>query len=183
MKKPLLYAPLIALALSAPMDAHGHVPPDVYRAFASAWEKHDAEAMAALWVKDGELFYPFRLPSATLAREQTQVRAVLEEAHKDTMSKSAYVPDYDSFRTRSLGDNFLLVNFDASITGAAGTKEPLKHKVTAVLQRTAHGAKDQKDDQKGAQKGDEKSEHRDLLIVSMQMLIQDPPAGLKPGPK
>ncbi len=176
MKKPFLYAPLIALALSAPMDAHGHVPPDVYRAFASAWEKHDAEAMAALWVKDGELFYPFTLPSATLATEQTQLRAVLEKAHKETMSKSAYVPDYNSFRTRSLGDDFILVNFDASITGAAGTKEPLKHKVTAVLQRKPHGAK-------GDQKGDQKAEHRDLSIVSMLMLIQDPPAGLKPGPK
>ena len=175
MKKPLLYALLLAVALSAPMDAHRHIPDEAYRAFASAWEKHDAEAMAAFWVKDGELFYPFRLPSATLARERTQVRAVLEEAHKGMMSKSAYVPDYKSFRTRLLEKDFILVNFDASITGAAGTKEPLKHKVTAVLQRTPHGA--------NGQKGDQKAEHADLSIVSMQMLIEDPPAALKPGPK
>jgi hypothetical protein len=172
MKKPLLFALLFAVALSAPMDAHRHVPDEVYRAFASAWGKHDAEAMAALWVKDGELFYPFTLPSARLVSEQTQVRALLQEAHNGTMSESAYEPDYKSFRTRPLGDDFILVNFDASISGAAGTKEPLTHKVTAVLQRTSH-----------AGNGGQTAEHRDLSIVSMQMLSLDPPAGLQPGPK
>jgi hypothetical protein len=183
MRKPLLYAVLLALALWEPMGAHGHVPPDVFAAFATAWGKHNAEAMSAFWVEEGQLFYPYSTPDATLARKQNDVRTLLEAAHSGIMNKSTYVPDEKSFQVRPLGKEFLLVDFEADIIGAAGTSGPLRHRVSAVMRLKPHQG-DKKDEKKDEKKDDKKSDHTtDLAIVSMAMLPKDPPASLKPGPQ
>lgn len=54
--------------------------------FTTAWNKHDAAALAAMWTKDGDLIDS----AGRVARGQEQVGQMLKEKHATTMKDSTF---------------------------------------------------------------------------------------------
>jgi len=170
--KKLLLAALLLLLAAAPTRAHRHIPRDLIRSFAEAWNKHDAAAMADLWTEDGDLFYPFDVSTAKLADKRAGIRQLLEAEHKGTMKNSTYDAKYQTADLRSLGAEFAVVDFGATLRGVLGPSgevPPIDHRVTIVVRRSSVPEEPKKADH---------TEH--WSIVSMRILLPYPPPSLRP---
>jgi len=104
-------------------------------AFAAAWTKHDAKAMAALWSADGDLIDPF----GASARGRTDIEKFFQEQHTGVMKGTTYTMLGQT--VRMLTPEVAVADWDTNITGmklADGKDAPaLKHHVTIVLTREA----------------------------------------------
>ena len=92
MKLPL-YALTTALVLAVSTPAVLAASPkeetavrDHCASFVTAWNKHDAKAMAATWANDGSLINPF----GRLASGRAEVEKLLSEEHKTVMAGTTY---------------------------------------------------------------------------------------------
>lgn len=102
-------------------------------AFAAAWNKHDAKAMAATWAKDGDLINPF----GRVAKGRAEIETMIQDEHSKAMKQSTYSPGTISIRFIEPEIAFVETDVEISgITGADGsTAPPLKVHVNRVVQK------------------------------------------------
>ena len=99
--------------------------------FTAAWNRHDAEQMAAVWAEDGDLINPF----GRKAVGRDEVRGLLADEHAGVMKQSKHEMKVAS--VRMVGD-VALVDLDSSITGmrhpeTGAEMPPMKLHIFAVM--------------------------------------------------
>lgn len=83
----------------------------VVTGFEAAWNKHDAEAMAAYWTDDGDLFNP----SGRVARGRKEVAKLFTEEHETYMAKTTFA--YHLVSVRFVRPDVAIVEKEAVIDG------------------------------------------------------------------
>ena len=100
-------------------------------AFAAAWNKDDAKAMAVAWAPDGDLINPF----GRWARGRAEVEKLLGEEHSTTMKGSTYA--VADMKVRFVSPAVAIVDWEGTITGMhngdGSVAAPFKHHVAAVF--------------------------------------------------
>jgi len=106
-------------------------------AFSAAWEAHDPDALAGLWVPDGDLVDPM----GQTARGRVEVSRLFREEHASYMKGTAL--NVKVTATRVLGPGLALLDCDAQLRGVktpdGKALPPLKHLVVAVVTKGAEG--------------------------------------------
>lgn len=93
-------------------------------AFAAAWNKHDAKAMAATWAKDGDLVNP----SGRVAKGRAAIEQLITSEHAAEFKSSTYTPGPMSIRF--IEPDIAITESDTAITGIMnpdGTSAPTSH--------------------------------------------------------
>ncbi|GEM_PF-2541119 len=135
MKTFLLLPVLLALVL-APVAARAadmKVEDDAihkrHDEWVAAWNKHDAKALAAFWVADGDVINPM----GRTAKGTAEIEKLFTDEHSGAMAGTTYSGKIVSIRR--LGD-VAIVDVDGEVTGMkdADGKEmpPFKHHVTWI---------------------------------------------------
>ena len=91
------------------------------QAFATAWNHHDAKAMAATWTKDGDLVNPF----GRAAKGRANIETMISGEHAVAFKNSTYTPGTMSIRF--IQPTIAVADSDTVITGAVnmdGTSSP-----------------------------------------------------------
>jgi uncharacterized protein (TIGR02246 family) len=105
-------------------------------AFAAAWNKHDATAMASFWTATGDLINPF----GRTAKGRDEVLKLFQDEHNGFAKNSTFTLTNQSVRT--IKPDVAILDIDSTITGITtpeGSAEPpLKHHVTLVLAKEAN---------------------------------------------
>lgn len=83
----------------------------VVAGFEAAWNKHDAEAMAAYWTDDGDLFNP----SGRVARGRKEVAKLFTEEQETYMAKTTFA--YHLVSIRFVRPDVAIVEKEAVIDG------------------------------------------------------------------
>lgn len=100
--------------------------------FCDAWNRHDANALAALWSEDGELHHPW----GTRSVGRAAVHEALASEHTGIMADSRLEIERVDVR----GDeNTLLADIDGMLTAVrapTGRTYDLEHLMTAMFVRT-----------------------------------------------
>ena len=100
--------------------------------FCDAWNRHDANALAALWSEDGELHHPW----GTRSVGRAAVHEALASEHMGIMADSRLEIERVDVR----GDeNTLLADIDGMLTAVrapTGRTYDLEHRMTAMFVRT-----------------------------------------------
>jgi len=145
MKKILVLAALLAIVAVAGAWQGGKssMSPDDgvksrWEAFAAAWNKHDAAAMAACWTGDGDLINPF----GRIAKGRTAVEALFKDEHAMTFKDSHISESVQTVRT--LGDGGIaMVDSECTITGAknpdGSAMPPRTYHVAMVMSKAKDG--------------------------------------------
>jgi uncharacterized protein (TIGR02246 family) len=124
---------LFALSIGVPLGAAVASPTDEetitaqVMAFAAAWDKHDAKAMAALWAEDGDLVNPF----GEIAKSRAEVEQLFADQHAGTMKGTTYAVSMRSVRMVAPG--VAVATWDGVINGMTaedGPFPPFDHLVT-----------------------------------------------------
>jgi uncharacterized protein (TIGR02246 family) len=126
----------LVLVLSVPLGA-GASPTDEetitarVMAFAAAWDKHDAKAMAALWAEDGDLVNPF----GEMAKSRAEVEQLFADQHAGMMKGTTYKVAMRGIRMVSPG--VAVATWDGVINGMTAADgspfPPFDHLVTVVV--------------------------------------------------
>jgi uncharacterized protein (TIGR02246 family) len=98
-------------------------------AFSSAWGQHDAAAMAALWVADGDLVNP----TQRVAQGAAEIEALFRDEHTSYMKGTTLAVTVT--RSRALGPGLALIDCDADLGGVKNAPT-LKHLIFAVVRQT-----------------------------------------------
>jgi len=102
------------------------------QAFATAWNHHDAKAMAATWTKDGDLVNPY----GRAAKGRTNIEAMISNEHAVAFKNSTYTPGTMSIRF--IQPKLAVADSDTVITGALnmdGTNAPAMNvHITRVIE-------------------------------------------------
>lgn len=85
------------------------------QAFAAAWNRHDVQAMASTWAKDGDLVNP----SGRVAVGRNQIEMLLQEEQTSVFRNSTYTPGTLSIRFLTPG-----IAVAESVTEISGAKNP-----------------------------------------------------------
>jgi uncharacterized protein (TIGR02246 family) len=106
-------------------------------AFATAWGEHDAAAMAALWVPDGDLMNPM----GREARGPSQIEQLFRDEHSTYMRGTTL--SVKVLRARQLEPGLAVIDCEA-LLGGVKTPDgkdvlPLKHLIFAVVRKTEAG--------------------------------------------
>lgn len=100
--------------------------------FCDAWNRHDANALAALWTDDGELHHPW----GTRSVGRAAVHETLASEHAGTMAESRLEIERVDVR----GDEHtLLADIDGTLSAVrapTGRTYDLAHRMTAMFVRT-----------------------------------------------
>lgn len=105
-------------------------------AFAAAWGRHDAKAMAAFFAEDGTLINP----GGRLAVGRGEVERLFADEQSTFMAKTTL--DVRVARVDRVTGDVVLVLWDALLHGAIGPDgkaSDVNHQVTVVERRTADG--------------------------------------------
>jgi uncharacterized protein (TIGR02246 family) len=131
MKKILMGGLLLTLAAGA-WAADGGLTADVHARnaqFKAAWDKHDPQAMAALWTEDGDLINPF----GRFAKGRAEVEKLFRDEHTGMMKGTTFNILSDS--SREIAPDVAVGDWEAEITGMQGPDgpmPPLKNHITVV---------------------------------------------------
>jgi uncharacterized protein (TIGR02246 family) len=102
-------------------------------AFAVAWNKHDAKAMAASWAKDGDLINPF----GRVAKGRAEIESLFQDEHSKAMKQSMYKTGAMSIRF--IEPDIAFVESDNEVSGVTNpdgtTAPPLKVHANRVVQK------------------------------------------------
>ncbi len=102
--------------------------------FAAAWNKHDPQAMAAVWSAEGDLINPF----GRKARGIADIVKLFQEEHTTAMKSSTFT--VTSMSVRYIEPTLALADWDAEISGIMnpdGTPGPTtKPHVTSLLRKS-----------------------------------------------
>jgi len=102
-------------------------------AFAAAWNKHDAKALAATWAKDGDLVNPF----GRGAKGRAEIEKFIQSEHATVFQHSTYTPG--AMTVRFLEPEIAVAESDTEISGITnpdGTAAPtLKIHIIRVVQK------------------------------------------------
>ena len=101
-------------------------------AFADAWNKHDATAMAATWAKDGDLINPF----GRVAKGRAEVEKLIQDEHATVFKHSTYTPGAMSIRF--IEPEIAIAESDTMISGIAnpdGTSGSMTVHIIRVVQK------------------------------------------------
>lgn len=134
--KRFLMIVLTAFLLTLPMFAKESSEAAIRatdEAFAAAWNKHDAKAMAATWAKDGDLINPF----GRVAKGRDEIETLIQDEHSKAMKQSTYSPGAMSVRFIEPDIAFVEQDVEISgITGSDGSAAPLmKVHINRVVQK------------------------------------------------
>lgn len=103
--------------------------------FCDAWNRHDTDALAALWTDDGELNHPW----GTRATGREAIRALLEEEHGRSMAGTRLrIVRVNTFST---GPNVLadVEGVLEGVTAPNGRRYELPHVMSAMFVETGAG--------------------------------------------
>ncbi len=99
--------------------------------FVTAWNKHDAKAMAATWSEDGSLINPF----GRIASNRADVEKILSEEHNTVMRGTTYTAT--TIGVQFVAPNVAVTDWSSVITGMHDPKgaelPPFKHHVAIVV--------------------------------------------------
>ncbi len=98
---------------------------DTIRGVYTAWEANDADALAALWVKDGTVVQP-----GIYRQNRDEVRAGMAAAFAGPLRNSTVVDEVRS--VRFLGDEAAVVISEGGIILAGETERPAERAVRAT---------------------------------------------------
>jgi uncharacterized protein (TIGR02246 family) len=101
-------------------------------AFAAAWNKHDAKAMAAVWAKDGDLINPF----GRVAKGRAEIEKVLQDEHSTVFKQSTYKPG--AMSVRFIEPDIALAESDTEISGVTqpdGTTTTINVHIIRLVQK------------------------------------------------
>ncbi len=102
-------------------------------AFASAWNSHDAKAMAATWAKDGDLINPM----GRAAKGRVAIEQLIQDEHATAFKHSTYTPGTMSIRF--VEPDIAVAESDTEISGIMnpdGTNAPnMKVHVLRVIEK------------------------------------------------
>jgi len=90
-------------------------------AFAAAWNKHDAKAMAAFWAQDGDLINP----QGRVAKGRAEIEKLFQDEHSKGLKQSTYKPG--PLTVRFIEPDIAFAESDSEISGATnpdGTSAP-----------------------------------------------------------
>jgi uncharacterized protein (TIGR02246 family) len=135
MKKSLLM--LLTFALTAiPVFANASSESAIRatdQAFATAWNHHDARAMAATWTKDGDLVNPY----GRTAKGRASIETMIHDEHAVAFKNSTYTPGTMSIRF--IQPTLAVSDSDSVITGAVnvdGSNSPAMNvHITRVIEK------------------------------------------------
>jgi uncharacterized protein (TIGR02246 family) len=146
MKHFLIVAGLVCIAMTAgaqppaPKSDAGRLKSDVinedairklYTQFVAAWNKHDAKAMAAMWVEDGDDVEP----DATVAKGRHEIEKLFTLEHSSVMKKTKLTLNIDT--VWFMATNVALVDGTYELSGvvAPDGKElpPRKGRLSSIL--------------------------------------------------
>ena len=99
----------------------------------TAWNRNDANALAALYAQDADLIDP----SGRVARGRTEVEKLVKEAHGGPLKGTRI--SLPKTHVRFLKPDIAIADYDfeiANMRGADGKQATLKGIVTCVLQKT-----------------------------------------------
>ena len=101
--------------------------------FATAWNAHDAKAMAATWSKDGDLVNPF----GRAAKGRTNIEALITDEHSVAFKHSIYTPGPMSIRF--IQPTIAVAESDTVISGIVNTDgtsaPPMNVHIMRVVQK------------------------------------------------
>jgi len=103
------------------------------QAFATAWNHHDAKAMAASWATNGDLINPF----GRLATGRVEIEKLIQDEHSTTFRTSTYTPGLMSIRF--LERDLAIAESDSDITGITNpdgsSAPPMKVHILRIVQK------------------------------------------------
>lgn len=97
MKRVAIWGLLVTLAAAAVHAAEPKPEEAVKKTidtFVAAWNKHDSQAMAAVWAEDGDLINPF----GEVAKGRAEVERVLQKEHTGPMKDTSFAAAVDAIR-------------------------------------------------------------------------------------
>ena len=149
----------LVLLLVAPSDtiAHRHRTREVATSFAQAWTSHSTAALTDLFAEDGSFTHPFGNASQSLVVGRSSLESYLKTLFGAEMSKSTYTVKENTIRERQIGPAFV-IEFEATLTGAAKLTGPLDHRATMVLERSKGPVKEP---------GEQHPEHWSIAALSL----------------
>ena len=106
-------------------------------AFSAAWAQHDPEALATLWVADGDIVNPM----SRAARGHSELVRFFRDEHSSYMKGTGLTVKVTG--TRVLGPGLALVDCEAQLTGVrtpdGKAMPPLTHLIVGVVTKTPEG--------------------------------------------
>lgn len=103
------------------------------QAFATAWNHHDAKAMAASWAKNGDLINPF----GRVANGRVEIEKLIQDEHATAFKSSTYTPGTMSIRF--IERDLAVAESDSEITGIVnpdGSSAPaMKVHILRIVQK------------------------------------------------
>ncbi len=107
---------------------------DLLKCFVTAWNRHDAGAMAALWAEDGDLITPWGL----WGKGKATVGMIFEKEQAGFFAASTIKQDVNN--VRPIGEDGVWVDATSTITGVAtpdGNESPplVQHVVYLVIRQ------------------------------------------------
>jgi uncharacterized protein (TIGR02246 family) len=134
MLRILPFALVLLLVAPSNSSAHRHRGREVATSFARAWSQHSVAELADLFAEDGSFTHPFATSSQSLVVGRSSLESFLKTLFTGEMSKSTYTVKENTIRERQIGPAYV-IEFEATLTGAARLSGPLDHRVTMVLQQ------------------------------------------------
>jgi uncharacterized protein (TIGR02246 family) len=107
-------------------------------ALRAAWDRHDADALAALWAPTGD----YVNATGVVAEGQAEVLRLFDDEQKGVMRGTRV--GVTLVRARALGDDMAFIDAEVELRGVkAGGREmpPLEHLLAAVVVRSESGWK------------------------------------------
>lgn len=99
--------------------------------FVAAWNRHDPKAMAALWIRDGDLINPF----GQVANGREAVEKLLTNEHSTFMKGTTFT--IANMKARMIKPDVAMVDWDVEISGMHGSDgspmAPLKVHINQVM--------------------------------------------------
>ena len=98
--------------------------------FSAAWNRHDAKAMADMFVEDGDIINPF----GRVAKGRAEVEKLFQDEHATVMKGTTF--NLTKVEVRMLGAGTAVVDWEVELVGmhgpAGAALPPLKHHVAVV---------------------------------------------------
>lgn len=128
----LVFAAVAPAALSAVSNDEAAIRQECAK-FVSAWNIHDAKAMAAVWAEDGDLINPF----GRVAKGRAEIEELFAGEQAGVMKGTTY--STTAVSVRLLSPTVAISDWSAEVAGMRdpkGAEMPVfKHHVVAILEK------------------------------------------------